>query len=237
MRLGIDFGTTHTVAALVDRGNFPVAPLGEHDVCPSLAAAHVDGRIVYGREAAVITAAHEPGWQILRSMKRLLHGAGPHTEVELAGRAFLLRDLCAGFLSHLREVISKQIGRSSKEELQAAISVPANASSGQRLLTVDAFRAAGFDVVRLLNEPSAAAREYAHRQKRTLTGLREHVLIYDLGGGTFDASVLRLDDDGGEVVGSAGVSRLGGDDFDEVICQLALEKAGLEANVAPPVFR
>ena len=235
MRLGIDFGTTHTVAALVDRGNFPVVPMGEHDVCPSLLAAHADGRIVYGRDAAAVGAAHEPGWHVLRSLKRLLHGAGPLTEVELAGRAFPLHDLCAGFLSHVREVICSHAGRGPKT-IEAAISVPAHSSSGQRLLTVDAFRAAGFDVVRLLNEPSAAACEYAHRQKRTLSGQREHVLVYDLGGGTFDASVLRLDDQGGEVVGSAGVPRLGGDDFDEVICQLALEKAGLDANAVPPLF-
>jgi molecular chaperone DnaK (HSP70) len=236
MRLGIDFGTTHTVAALVDRGNFPVVPLGEHDVCPSLLAAHADGRIIYGREAAAVNAAHEPGWHCLRSLKRLLHGAGPLTEVELAGRAFLLRDLLAGFLSHVREVICSHDGRDTKK-IEAAISVPANSSSGQRLLTVDAFRAAGFDVVRLLNEPSAAACEYAHRQKRTLTEGRAHVLVYDLGGGTFDASVLRLDEQGGEVVGSAGISRLGGDDFDEVIYHLAMEKAGLDENNVPPLFR
>src|SRR5580658_294690 len=86
MRLGIDFGTTHTVAALADRGNYPVVPLGEHDVCPSLVAAHPDGRVLYGRDAATVRAAREPRWRYLRSMKRLLHGAGPLTEVELAGR-------------------------------------------------------------------------------------------------------------------------------------------------------
>src|SRR6266853_2351340 len=237
MRLGIDFGTTHTVAALVDRGNYPVVPLGEHDVCPSLLAVHTDGRVVHGRDAAAVSAAHQPGWHCLRSLKRLLHGAGPLTEVELAGRAFLLRDLCAGLLSHVREVICRHVEHDPKKAIEVAISVPANSSSGQRLLTVDAFRAAGFDVMRLLNEPSAAACEYAHRQKRTLSGHREHVLVYDLGGGTFDSSVLRLDEQGGEVVGSAGVSRLGGDDFDMVIYQLALEKAGLDENAAPPLFR
>ncbi len=115
--------------------------------------------------------------------------------------------------------------------------MPANSSTGQRLLTVDAFRAAGFKVVRLLNEPSAAACEYAHRQKRTLSSQREHVLVYDLGGGTFDASVLRLDEQGGEVVGSAGVSQLGGDDFDNVIYQLVMEKAGLDESAVTSLFR
>ena len=237
MRLGIDFGTTHTVAAQVDRGNYPVTPLGEHDVCPSLVAAHADGRVVYGRDAAAVRAGRQPGWHFLRSMKRLLHGAGPLTEVALAGRVFLLSNLCAGFLSHVREVICSHVEHGPNEALDAAISVPANSSSGQRLLTVDAFRAAGFEVVRLLNEPSAAACEYAHRQKRTVSSQRAHVLVYDLGGGTFDASVLRLDELGGEVVGSAGISHLGGDDFDDVIYQLALEKAGLDGKAAPPLFR
>lgn len=237
MRLGIDFGTTHTVAALVDRGNYPVVPLGEQDVCPSLIAAHPDGRVAYGRDAAAVIAAREPGWRVLRSVKRLLHGAGPLTVVDLAGRGFLLRDLCAGFLSHVRDVICQHLERGPKEGLEAAISVPANSSSGQRLLTVDAFRSAGFEVVRLLNEPSAAACEYAHRKKNTVSSRREHVLVYDLGGGTFDASVVRLDEQGGEVVGSAGVSRLGGDDFDEVIYRLALEQAGLDGSAPPPLFR
>jgi molecular chaperone DnaK (HSP70) len=237
MRLGIDFGTTHTVAALIDRGNYPVVPLGDHDVCPSLIAAHTDGRVLYGREAAAVLTTHQPGWHGLRSVKRLLHGAGPLTEVQLAGRTFLLRDLCAGFLAHVREIIAQHVEHRPKEVFEAAISVPANASSGQRMLTVDAFEAAGFTVVRLLNEPSAAACEYAHRQKRTLTSQREHLLVYDLGGGTFDASVLRLDEQGGEVVGSAGISRLGGDDFDQVIYQLALENIGLAEDAAPLLFR
>ena len=237
MRLGIDFGTTHTVAALVDRGNYPVMPLGEHDVCPSLLAAHDDGRMVYGRNAAAVKASHQPGWHFLRSMKRLLHGAGPLTEVHLAGRVHLLRDLCAGLLSHVREGICSHVGRGPKEMLDAAISVPANSSTGQRLLTVDAFSAAGFKVVRLLNEPSAAACEYAHRQKRTLSNQREHVLVYDLGGGTFDASVLRIDEQGGEVVGAAGVAELGGDDFDNVIYQLVVEKAGLDPGAVTSLFR
>jgi molecular chaperone DnaK (HSP70) len=235
MRLGIDFGTTHTVAALVDRGNYPVVPLGEHDVCPSLLAAHDDGRLVFGRDAAQVS--REPGWHFLRSVKRLLHGAGPLTEVQLGPKAFLLRDLCAGFLAHVRDVICQHVGRAQGEPLEVAISVPANASTGQRLLTVDAFRHAGFEVVRLLNEPSAAACEYGHRHKRTLSSKREHVLVYDLGGGTFDASVLRLEEQGSEVVGSAGVSQLGGDDFDNVIYQLAVEKAGLDENAIPPLVR
>jgi molecular chaperone DnaK len=235
MKLGIDFGTTHTVAALVDRGNYPVVPLGERDVCPSLVAAHEDGRVLYGRDA--LPVFRKKGWRTLRSVKRLLHHAGPLTEVKLGKQTFLLRALVSGFLAHVRDVICEHVERARGEPLEAAVSVPANASSGQRMLTVDAFRSAGFEVVRLLNEPSAAATEYAHRHQKTLSSKREHVLVYDLGGGTFDASVLRLDDQGSEVVGSAGVSELGGDDFDEVIYRLALEKAGLDENAVPADVR
>src|SRR5207248_9704273 len=95
--------------------------------------------------------------------------------------------------------------------------VPANAPSAQRILTVDAFRRAGFDVVALLNEPSAAGFEYAHRFRETVTSKREYVLVYDLGGGTFDASLIKMEGRANEVVTSSGVAWLGGDDFDEAI--------------------
>src|SRR6202007_1266411 len=108
------------------------------------------------------------------------------------------------------------------ETIEAAISVPANASSAQRLLTLDAFVAAGFHVVALLNEPSAASLEYAHRYRSTITAKREYVLIYDLGGGTFDHPLLKMTGHTNEVVISDGVQRLGGDDFDEAIVDLVL---------------
>ncbi len=235
MRLGIDFGTTHTVASLVDRGNYPVVPFGEQDTIPSLVAAHEDGRVAYGIAAARLVG--EPGWTLLRSIKRLLHGAGPLSEVQIGPRSFLLSDLLAGFLRYVRDCLCEVAGVRVGQALEAAISVPANASSGQRLLTVDAFRAAGIEVLRLLNEPSAAALEYGHRFMSTVSSRREHVLIYDLGGGTFDASVLRLDPQGGEVIGSAGISNLGGDDFDETILGLALASAGVPARSLKPAER
>jgi len=105
--------------------------------------------------------------------------------------------------------------------------VPANASSAQRFLTLDAFAQAGFEVMALLNEPSAAGFEYAHRYRSTITAKREHVLIYDLGGGTFDASLLKMTGRFNEVVISEGIQRLGGDDFDEAILKLVRKGARL----------
>src|SRR5205807_8500339 len=101
-------------------------------------------------------------------------------------------------------------------------SVPANASTAQRLITVEAYRRAGFDVKAVLNEPSAAGFEYAHRFRETVTSKREYVLVYDLGGGTFDASLIHMEGRSNEVITSSGVSRLGGDDFDEAIARLVV---------------
>ncbi|ORV96691.1 Hsp70 family protein [Mycobacterium kyorinense] len=227
MRVGIDFGTTHTVAAVVDRGNYPVASFDGSDTWPSLIAAHADGELRFGLDAAAVR--HQPGWSVLRSFKRLLGDAGPRTTVELAGRCYRLADLFAGFLAQLKTDLEQRsnVDLAPGERIEAAVSVPANASSAQRFLTLDAFAQAGFEVIALLNEPSAAGFEYAHRYRSTITARREYVLIYDLGGGTFDASLLKMTGRLNEVVTSEGIQRLGGDDFDEAILTLVRDGAGL----------
>ncbi|MEE6139909.1 Hsp70 family protein [Mycobacterium sp. 050128] len=227
MRVGIDFGTTHTVVALVDRGNYPVVSFDGIDAWPSLIAANAAGELRFGVDAAAVR--HDPGWSVLRSIKRLLNDAGPQTEVTLAGRSYRLTDLLTGFLAQLKnDLLQRSNGSLTPgDAIEAAISVPANAASAQRLLTLDAFVAAGFQVVALLNEPSAASLEYAHRYRSTITAKREYVLIYDLGGGTFDASLLKMTGHSNEVVISEGIQRLGGDDFDEAIVQLVTDGADL----------
>jgi molecular chaperone DnaK len=227
MRVGIDFGTTHTVAAVVDRGNYPVVSFDGLDTWPSLIAANDAGELRFGLDAA--TVRHDPGWSVLRSFKRLLSDAGPRTTVELAGRRYPLAELFAGFLAQLKCDLQTRSNAelAPAERVEAAISVPANASSAQRFLTLDAFTQAGFEVIALLNEPSAAGFEYAHRYRSTITAKREHVLIYDLGGGTFDASLLKMTGRLNEVVVSEGIQRLGGDDFDETILELVRKGARL----------
>jgi len=227
MRVGIDFGTTHTVAAVVDRGNYPVVSFDGVDAWPSVIAANAAGELRFGLDA--VTVRHEAGWSVLRSFKRLLNHAGPRTEVNLAGRNYPLADLLAGFLAQLKNDLQHRSNADVEpgETIEAAISVPANASSAQRFLTLDAFVAAGFHVVALLNEPSAASLEYAHRYRSTITAKREYVLIYDLGGGTFDASLLKMTGHVNEVVLSEGIQRLGGDDFDDAIVKLVLAKSQL----------
>jgi molecular chaperone DnaK (HSP70) len=226
MQLGIDFGTTHTVVALVDRGNYPVVAFDGGDVFPSLVAGHKDGEVRFGPAAAAVQ--NLPGWSLMRSVKRLLNDARASSTVELAGHQHGLFDLLVGFISHLREQLftASNAGLTRGEELEAAVSVPANASSAQRFLTMEAFRRAGFRVQAMLNEPSAAGFEYAHRYGRTITSRREHVLVYDLGGGTFDASLLKMAGRDNAVITSEGVPRLGGDDFDEAILELVLARLG-----------
>src|SRR5438067_13596517 len=232
MRLGIDFGTTHTVVAAVDRGNYPIVSFEHADFVPSLAAAGEDGTLRFGAQAA--TVAHDPKWTVLRSFKRLLNDAGPESEVSAGPRTIKLVDLLASFFAHLRDELRLRSNARPREgePLKAAVSVPANASSAQRILTVDAFRRAGFDVVSLLNEPSAAGFEYAHRFRETVTSKREYVLVYDLGGGTFDASLIHMQGRSNEVITSSGVSRLGGDDFDEAIARLMVARHGGEVTRA-----
>src|SRR5262249_58160688 len=106
------------------------------------------------------------------------------------------------------------------EPLEAFVAAPANAHSTQRFICLDAFRRAGFEVLGLLNEPSAAGFEYTHRYRNTLTSKKDHVVVYDVGGGTFDVSLLRMSGPLHEVVATAGINRLGGDDFDEVLLAL-----------------
>jgi molecular chaperone DnaK (HSP70) len=141
-------------------------------------------------------------------------------------------------LSYVRESILARVHprrakARSTQGLQAVVAVPANAHSAQRFVTLDAFRRAGFDVLTMLNEPSAAGFEYTHRHRETLSARRDLVMVYDLGGGTFDASLLRMTGFRHEVLATAGVTRLGGDDFDAVLAMTALAQVGLDLDTFP----
>src|SRR5258708_1690320 len=218
MRLGIDFGTTHTVVALVDRGNYPIVSFEQGDAIPSIVSVDPSGALRFG--------AADPGRPALRSFKRLLDAARPDTALELGGKSYLLTGLLMQSLPHVRDEIMPRsnAGWRKGEPIEAAVSVPANASTAQRLMTMDAYRRAGFEVKAVLNEPSAAGFEYAHRFRETVTRKREDVLVYDLGGGTFDASLIHMQERSHEVITSSGVSRLGGDDFDDTIARLILSR-------------
>ncbi len=147
-----------------------------------------------------------------------------------------LGELVGGFLAYVRgAILERGVGRrrSRGGALEATVAVPANSLGAQRLLTLDAFRRAGFEVGAMLNEPSAAGFEFTHRHRESLSARRDLVVVYDLGGGTFDASAVRMSGNRHEVLASAGLSRLGGDDFDEVLARTSLLQVDLELEALP----
>lgn len=211
VRLGIDFGTTRTVVAAVDRGNYPLllfdGPDGAHmDWFPSVVAVRGSERL-YGWQAWA--CQQDPEWTIVRSLKRVLQDAGPNTILELAEQQVPL-------IQVLREMAGALCAVLPQEKLEVMLGVPANANSNQRFLTVEAFRSAGCDVVGLLNEPSAASIEFGHKNK--INGV---ILVYDLGGGTFDASLVEVGEKTHRPIATEGIATLGGDDFDEILAELA----------------
>jgi molecular chaperone DnaK (HSP70) len=234
MRLGIDFGTTRIVVAAEDRGNYPVAgfdcPDGAvREWIPPLVAVRGPERL-YGWDAWAVQGMD--GVTVVRSIKRVLAGSGPETRIELGGQSVALGRLLAEMFTSVRASIVERstLGVTPGEPLEAMLGVPANANSNQRFLTVEAFRAAGFEILGLLNEPSAASIESAHRLGEGGTG--ERILVYDLGGGTFDASLVIRAEDCHAVEATEAIPTLGGDDFDEALAELALERAGLGAGRA-----
>lgn len=217
--------------AAADRGNYPLVTFEARDGrvrdwFPSLLAVSEDKR-VYGWEA--LEQQVKPGWTIVRSLKRCLRNAGPSSALDIAGRRLNLFLLMTEMMAALRrELLDKStLGAGKYDRLQAMLGVPANANSNQRFLTQEAARAAGFEVLGLLNEPSAAAVEFACRNSgdRKNRG-RGGLLVYDLGGGTFDVSLVAMGEAERSVIASDGIPDLGGDDFDEMLALLALAGAG-----------
>ena len=223
MKLGIDFGTTRVVVAAVDRGNYPLVPFETADSAyewfPPLVALR-DSERLFGWDAW--NAQGQPGWIILRSLKRYLEHAGPETQIAVHGFQIPLSELLEGVIRTLRRDLAAHFGE--KESFDVMLGVPANANSNQRFLTVEAFRAAGFNVLGLLNEPSAASIEFGHRQK-----VEGRILVYDLGGGTCDVSLVEIAKGTHTVIASEGIARLGGDDFDLALAEMAVGEEKLSS--------
>ncbi len=230
MELGIDLGTTRTVVAMHDRGNYPIVSFtmedGDQVEHYPTVTAEVGGKLVHGLDAE---QAEREGAPSLRSWKRLLSHTRQDEKIRVGDVEVGPLELVTGFLEALRRDLLTRSNAAGlvREPLEAVISVPANAHSTQRFVTFDAFKRAGFVVKAVINEPSAAGIEYAHRHKNTLSSRREHVLVYDLGGGTFDAALVYIAEGHHDIAATTGVAHLGGDDFDAQLCAMALEKAGL----------
>src|SRR5215469_3289122 len=217
MRLGVDFGTTRIVVAATDRGNYPLVHFDaldgqSQDWFPPLIAVGDEGRL-FGWDAWRVQG--DPKWTVIRSIKRFLKAAGPNTELEMGPGTYPLQELVTELLlslrRHLRKNSTLQLDRS--EPLEVMIGVPANANSNQRFLTAEAFGAAGFHVLGMLNEPSAASFEFGHRDRTARNGQPgRSLLVYDLGGGTFDASLVEMEETVHTVVSTVGIPDVGGDD-------------------------
>ncbi|MPV38525.1 Hsp70 family protein [Georgenia subflava] len=239
MHLGVDLGTTRTIVAAVDRGNYPVVTFLDddgdaHESFPSVVALHGE-RLLYGFDAI---AAGATGAPLLRSFKRALAepDVNADTAIAVGDRTVPLLEILTGYLRAMHEALlttsnlpGAGTGQADPDLLgPVVVAVPAHAHGAQRFLTLEAFRRAGFDVAALLNEPSAAGFEYTHRRGGTVTSRRTRVVVYDLGGGTFDASLVDVEGTGHDVLATAGRNRLGGDDFDDVLVRCALAAAEVE---------
>ncbi len=246
LAVGIDLGTTNSLVAAVRSGlSEPLADAEGQVILPSAVRYHAD-RVEVGQSAKI--AASQDPFNTVLSVKRLM-GRGL-TDVKQLGEQLPYRfvggeshmpfidtvqgpkspvEVSADILKVLRQRAEASLGG---ELVGAVITVPAYFDDAQRQATKDAARLAGLNVLRLLNEPTAAAVAYGLDQKAE--GV---VAIYDLGGGTFDISILRLTGGVFEVLATGGDTALGGDDFDHAIASWIVADAGLSANIDPSAQR
>jgi molecular chaperone DnaK len=234
--IGIDLGTTNSCAGFVRNGKPQVLNSREgYNTVPSIIALNARGRIVvghpaksqmltnprqtvYGAKRLVGRAYESP---TVRQIKDRFHyeiapGANGEAAVKLGDRIYTLQQISALVLREVREIAQNQIGQPVS---RAVITVPAYYNDNQRQAVREAGRLAGIHVERILNEPTAAALAYGYGRKLT-----QRILVYDLGGGTFDASVLELNDNVYEVISTGGDTFLGGIDFDNTIVEHLLQE-------------
>ena len=199
--IGIDLGTTNSEVAVVRDGRPEVIPVDNSRLMPSVVGLADDGSLLVGQAARNQYVLHPD--RTVRSIKRRM---GEDLRVPMGHDSFSPPEISALILGRLKRAAEDYLGESVSK---AVITVPAYFSDAQRQATRNAGQLAGLEVVRIINEPTAAALAYEidHLQ-------RKHILVYDLGGGTFDVSVVGIEKDVVEVLASHGNNRLGGDDFD-----------------------
>ncbi len=225
--LGIDLGTTNSTVAVVHDGELTIIPVRGERTMPSAVGIDPSGKLVIGR-AAKNQAVSAPENTVL-SVKRLM---GTDGTVELGGRTYRPEEISALILGELKRAAEEHLGHPVDS---AVITVPAFFNERQRLATQDAGKLAGLDVLRIINEPTAAALAYGAGQTGVST--EQTLLVYDLGGGTFDVSVVRVEDGVVEVRASHGDVHLGGDDFDEALAALGEERFDSAESLPPAAHR
>ena len=203
--IGIDLGTTNSCVAVMEGGEAVVIPNAEGNrTTPSVVAFSKTGERMVG-QVAKRQAITNPD-RTISSIKREM---GTDHKVTIDGKAYTPQEISAMILQKLKSDAEAYLGQTVTE---AVITVPAYFTDAQRQATKDAGKIAGLDVKRIINEPTAAALAYGVDKEQT-----QKIMVYDLGGGTFDVSILEIDDGVIEVLATAGNNRLGGDDFDQCI--------------------
>jgi len=225
--IGIDLGTTNSCVAVMEGGKPTVIPNAEgHRTTPSIVAFAKNNERLVGHVAKrqAITNAERTVYSIKRFMGRtgsevdqergrvpykVVGSGGEPVAVEIDGKKFTPPEISAMVLQAMKKIAEDYLGESVT---QAVVTVPAYFNDAQRQATKDAGKIAGLDVLRIVNEPTAAALAYGLDKKKN-----ETIAVYDLGGGTFDISILEIGDGVFEVKSTNGDTHLGGDDFDQVI--------------------
>jgi Fe-S protein assembly chaperone HscA len=243
--VGIDLGTTFSLAAYMELGQ-PVVVRDEQGVAlvPSVISFHEDGSVLVGSEARrrCLSDPDHTVFSIKRLMGRTLADLQKElplipyqvVEREAAGGRKVLHVKIAGrehTPEELSALILQEVRRRAGNPTKAVITVPAYFDDSQRQATRDAGRIAGLDVLRIVNEPTAAALAYGLDRRRTGT-----VAVYDLGGGTFDCSILSIKDGVFKVLSTNGDTHLGGDDFDRALMNVVYEEIGIDFEVRDAEF-
>ncbi len=203
--IGIDLGTTNSCVAVIEGGESVVIPNAEGArTTPSVVAFKKDGERIVGRVAKQQAVSNPEG--TIASIKRDM---GTARKVTVDGKDYTPQEISAMILTKLKQDAEAYLGDKVTE---AVITVPAYFSDAQRQATKDAGKIAGLEVKRIINEPTAAALAYGIDKEA-----EQKIMVYDLGGGTFDVSIMEMGDGVQEVLATAGNNRLGGDDFDQKI--------------------
>ncbi|MFH1263325.1 MAG: molecular chaperone DnaK [Pseudomonadota bacterium] len=234
--LGIDLGTsTSCVAVMVDGKPVVIPDKDGVTIQPSIVNFRPDGRILVGKEAKpyVIQDAENTVTAAKRLIGRkffsaevkkakalmpyeIIEGENQSAQIRIQQKSFTLQEISAMILKKMKAIAEEYFGEPIS---RAVVTVPAYFNDNQRAATKDAGKIAGLDVLRIINEPTAAALAYGYGK-----AIRQRVAVYDLGGGTFDVSVLELGDDVFEVISTSGDTYLGGEDFDDRIIDWASAK-------------
>jgi molecular chaperone DnaK len=211
--VGIDLGTTFSAGAYIDESGRPTMIDNDRDqnITPSCVAI-IDGEVVVGERARRQWGNDEDS--AAARFKRDMGTAATH---EIKGKTFTPTELSAAVLKKIKSDVTEKIG----EGVEAVVTIPANFSQEARDATMDAARLAGLEVKYIINEPTAAALYYAYQSGGDLSGT---YVVFDLGGGAFGVSVMRVRGEDVEVIASNGLQKLGGDDFDRALWDVIAKK-------------